>query len=81
MQVHDMVFGEIISKGCPQIFIRVCLLDYIEGLSIKLFIGVCPLIYIEGLIDKFQYRILSNDFSKTNIFVFKTVFHTWKMHV
>ena len=69
-----MIFGEIISEGCPKIFIGVCPLDYIGGLSTKLFIGVCPLIYIGGLTNKFQYRRLSNEFSKTNIFVLKTVF-------
>ena len=69
-----MVFGEIISEGCPQIFIGVCPLDYIGGLSTKLFIEVCPLIYIGELTNKFRYRRLSNEFSKTNIFVLKTDF-------
>ena len=57
-----------------QIFIGVCPLIYIRGLSTKLFIGVRPLIYIGGLTNKFQYRRLSNEFSKTNIFVLKIIF-------
>ena len=41
---------------------------YIGGLSTKLFIGVCPLKYIGGLST-----------NKTNIFVLKTIFHTWQI--
>ena len=56
-------------KVDQQLFIGVCPLKYIGGLSTKLFIGVCPLSYIRGLSIK------------TNIFVVKIVFHTWQMHV
>ena len=51
--VHDMVLGEIISEGYPQIFIGVCPLNYIGGLSTKILIGVCSLNYIRGLTNKF----------------------------
>ena len=80
--MHDMVFGrDLYRRVDKQLLIGVCPLIYIGGLSTKLFIGVCPLFYIGGLTNKFQNLRLSNEFSKTNTFVLKTVLHTWKMHV
>ena len=52
-----------ISEVNQQLFIGVCPLQYIGGLSTKLIIGVCLLIYIIGLST-----------NKTNIFVLKTIF-------
>ena len=64
-----------------KLYVGVCPLNYIGGLSTKLFFGVCPLNYIGGLTNKFGNRRLSNELSKKKTFVLETVFHTWKMHV
>ena len=66
-----LVNKQFYSEGYPTIFLRVCLLNYIGGLSI-IFLVACPLNYIlEGCPIYINFWRMSNEFQKKKSFVLK----------